>query len=142
MKTIQKKWINLSILYAILGLASGVFYREFTKWNGFTGISSLRVMHVHYIVLGALMFLLFITLEQSFGFSSQKRSGLVLALYQIGLNWTELLFLVRGICTVKAMNLSSAANAAISGIAGIGHILLAIGLVWLLFLIKKSIAKA
>lgn len=25
MKTIQKKWINLSILYAILGLASGVF---------------------------------------------------------------------------------------------------------------------
>ena len=53
MKTIQKKWINLSILYAILGLASGVFYREFTKWNGFTGISSLRVMHVHYIVLGA-----------------------------------------------------------------------------------------
>ena len=30
----MKKYLNLSLAYAIAAMAGGVFYREFTKWNG------------------------------------------------------------------------------------------------------------
>ena len=33
----MKRYINAALLYAILAMAGGVFYREFTKFNGFTG---------------------------------------------------------------------------------------------------------
>lgn len=32
----MKKYITLSILYAVLAMAAGIFYREFTKFFHFT----------------------------------------------------------------------------------------------------------
>ena len=32
----MKRYLNLSLIYAIAAMAGGVFYREFTKYNGFT----------------------------------------------------------------------------------------------------------
>ena len=37
----MKKTINLSILYAILAMIGGVFFREFTKFNHFDGVTTL-----------------------------------------------------------------------------------------------------
>lgn len=37
----MKKYLNFSPLYAIAAMAGGVFYREFTKFNGFTGVTVL-----------------------------------------------------------------------------------------------------
>ena len=48
----MKKLINTSFLYLILALAAGVFYREFTKFNSFTGKTTLAVVHTHLFVLG------------------------------------------------------------------------------------------
>ena len=31
----MKNLIHRAFIYAMAGLAAGVFYREFTKWNGF-----------------------------------------------------------------------------------------------------------
>jgi hypothetical protein len=36
----MKRYINSAIAYMILGLASGGFFREFTKFNGFAGITA------------------------------------------------------------------------------------------------------
>ena len=33
----MKKYINLSFIYAMAAIVCGVFYREFTKFTGFTG---------------------------------------------------------------------------------------------------------
>ena len=33
----MNRYIKTSIYYAILGLTAGVFYREFTKFNGVDG---------------------------------------------------------------------------------------------------------
>ena len=33
----MKKYINTAFIYAIAAMAGGVFYREFTKGNGFEG---------------------------------------------------------------------------------------------------------
>ena len=52
------------------------------------------------------------------------------------------MFVVRGITQVLGTALSSGMDAAISGIAGIGHILLGISLVLLLMQIKRSVSDA
>ena len=136
----MKRYMNTAILYAILAMVGGVFYREFTKFIGFTSKTALSVVHTHYFMLGMVFFLLLLLLEKSFSFSSQK-SGRVLIFYHVGLNLTAVMFVVRGVAQVLGMALSSGMNAAISGIAGIGHILIGVSLVLLLIEIKRSISK-
>ena len=65
----------------------------------------------------------------------------ILAVYHIGLNLTAVMLFVRGVLQVLEIALSSGMNAAISGIAGIGHMLLGIRLVLLLMQIKRSILE-
>ncbi len=137
---IMKRYANISIVYAIVAMIFGVFYREFTKFNAFTGDTTLSVMHTHYFMLGMVFFLLMLLLEKSFSFSNTKTSQ-VLLIYHIGLNITGAAFLVRGILQVQSAEVSSALNASISGIAGIGHMLLGISIVVILLQVKKSIAK-
>ena len=137
----MKRYMNTAILYAILAMVGGVFYREFTKFIGFTSKTALSVLHTHYFMLGMVFFLLLLLLEKSFSFSSQK-SGRVLIFYHVGLNLTAVMFVVRGVAQVLGMALSSGMNAAISGIAGIGHILLGVSLVLLLIEIKRSISTS
>ena len=60
----MKRYINSALLYTIFALAGGVFYREFTKFNGFTGKTALGVVHTHYFVLGMVFFLLLLLLEK------------------------------------------------------------------------------
>ena len=43
----MKRYINISLAYAIAAMAGGVFYREFTKYNNFTGVTSLGKVHAH-----------------------------------------------------------------------------------------------
>ena len=45
---LMKRYINSALLYAILAMAGGVFYREFTKFNGFTAKTTPSVVHTHY----------------------------------------------------------------------------------------------
>lgn len=137
----MKRYMNLSLLYAILAMVGGVFYREFTKFNGFTGKTTLGVVHTHYFLLGMVFFLLLLLLEKSFSFTGAK-TGRILVAYQVGLNLTAVMFVVRGITQVLGTALSSGMDVAISGIAGIGHILLGISLVLLLMQIKRSVSDA
>ena len=60
-----RRYVNLSLVYALLGMAAGVFYREYTKFSGFAGQTSLGFMHAHYLVLGMAMFLLLALLEKA-----------------------------------------------------------------------------
>ena len=128
-------WINL------LAMVGGVFYREFTKFNGFTDKTTLGVVHTHYFLLGMVFFLLLLLLEKNFSFTGAK-TGRILVAYQIGLNLTAVMFVVRGVTQVLGTALSSGMSAAISGIAGIGHILLGVSLVLLLVQIRCSVMTA
>lgn len=64
----------------------------------------------------------------------------MLAVYHAGLNLTAVMFLVRGVLQVLGTPLSSGASAAISGVAGIGHILLGVSLVLVLLQVKRAVA--
>lgn len=134
----MKRYVNTALLYAILAMVGGVFYREFTKFNGFTAKTTLSVVHTHYFLLGMVFFLLLLVLEKNFSFTGPK-TGQVLALYHVGLNLTVVMLVVRGVFQVLGTALSSGMSAAISGVAGIGHILLGVSLVLLLVQIKRSV---
>ena len=137
----MKRYINAALLYAILAMAGGVFYREFTKFNGFTAKTTLSVIHTHYFLLGMVFFLLLLVLEKNLSFTGTT-TGRVLFLYHLGLNLTAVMLVVRGITQVLGTPLSSGMSAAISGMAGIGHILLGVSLVLLLLQIRKRVAAA
>lgn len=137
----MKRYINSALLYAVLAMAGGVFYREFTKFNGFTGKTTLSVVHTHYFLLGMVFFLVLLLLEKSFSFTGAK-TGRVLAVYHAGLNLAAAMLVVRGVAQVLVPTLSSGMSAAISGIAGIGHILLGVSMVLLLVQIKRAVSTA
>ncbi len=137
----MKRYVNLALLYAVFAMVGGVFYREFTKFNGFTARTTLGVVHTHYFLLGMVFFLLLLLLEKNFSFTGPKTAR-ILAVYQVGLNLTAVMFVVRGVTQVLGTALSTGMSAAISGIAGIGHILLGISLVLVLIEIKRSVLTA
>ena len=133
----MKRFATPALLYAVLALAGGVFYREFTKFQDFSGQTTLSVLHTHYFLLGMVVFLLLLLLEKSFSFATPK-TGRVLVVYHLGLNLTTLMLLVRGIVQVLALPLSAAANGALSGVAGIGQLLLGVSLILLLVQIRAA----
>ena len=134
----MKRYMNSALLYAALALAGGVFYREFTKFSGFSGKTALAVVHAHYFLLGMVFFLLLLVLEKSFAFSGPK-TGRALALYHAGLNLTAVMLAVRGVTQVRGLFLTAGMNAALSGMAGIGHILLGFGLILLLLQLRARV---
>lgn len=136
----EKRYANLALVYAILAMAGGVFYREFTKFNGFQGRTALGTVHTHYFLLGMVFCLLLLLLEKNLAFFG-RNTGKVLIFYQVGLNLTALMLFCRGIVQVRGIDLSAALEGALSGMAGIGHILLGVSLVLLLLQIKKSCTR-
>ncbi len=137
----MKRYINTALLYAILAMVGGVFYREFTKFNGFTAKTALAVVHTHYFLMGMMFFLVLLVLEKNFSFTGAK-TGRVLAVYHVGLNLTAVMLVARGAVQVLGTTVSAGMNAAISGMAGIGHILLGVSLVLLLLEIKRGVLAA
>ncbi len=137
----MKRYMNSALLYAVLAMAGGVFYREFTRFHGFTDKTTLSVVHTHYFLLGMVFFLLLLLLEKNFSFTEAK-TGRVLAAYHAGLNLTGAMLAVRGVTQVLGTGLSSGMSASISGMAGIGHLLLGVSMVLLLSQIRRSILAA
>ena len=125
----MKRLMLASIIYAVLALVGGVFYREFTKLNGFT---TLSVVHTHYLMLGMVFFLMLVLLENNFHFICNKvRKCLIF--YHIGLNLTVIMLVVRGVVQVLSLNVSSAV------LFGIAHLILGISMVLVLISIRNCI---
>ena len=133
----MKKYLNIFLIYAIAAMAGGVFYREFTKLNGYTGVTALGKVHTHLFLLGMLVFLVVALYAAHKDLRKLKMFRVFLWTYNIGVPLAAAMLLVRGVTQVLGLNLSSAVNASISGIAGIGHVLTGIGIVLLLLSFKK-----
>ncbi|MCI9277827.1 MAG: DUF2871 domain-containing protein [Lachnospiraceae bacterium] len=134
-----KRYANMAIVYAVIAMVFGVFYREFTKFSDFTGQTRLSVMHTHYFLLGMIFFLVLMLAEKIFAFSD-RNAGRFLIVYHVGLNVTGLGFLMRGLTQVWGTELSRGLDASISGIAGIGHILTGVSIILLLLKIRKCVS--
>ncbi len=135
----MKKIINTSFMYAILAMIGGVFYREFTKFNDFVGKTTLSVVHTHLFMLGMFFFLVILLLAKQYkNLIEDKKFKLFYYIYNGGLLLATAMFVWRGVLQVLGSDISSALNASISGMAGIGHILLAVGIIIFFTILKKQ----
>lgn len=127
-------------VYTVLGLAAGLFYREFTKANGFPeGMpGQLAVSHTHLLVLGMIVPLIVLALEKSFRLSESRLFGWFFWTYNAGVVLTTAMMLWHGSLQVLGVK----GSAAISGIAGLGHILIGAGFVLLLLALWKAIRRS
>lgn len=139
MKQIRMKLINTAWVYALLAMAGGVFYREFTKLSGFEGKTTLSVVHTHLFVLGMMFFLIAALFQFQVDVAGQKRFGLFYILYNAGVAVTVIMLICRGIAQVQGEELSRALDASISGIAGLGHICTGIGMLLYFIMLKQAV---
>ncbi|MGN1015820.1 MAG: DUF2871 domain-containing protein [Faecousia sp.] len=130
-------YLNISMTYAIAAMAGGVFNREFTKFQGFSGVTALGKVHTHLFLLGMLVFMVIALFAAHNDLTKIKPFRVFLWVYNIGVPLTSTMLLVRGVTQVLGLTLSSGASASISGIAGIGHILTGAGIILLLVSLKK-----
>ena len=131
----MRRLFSAAFAYMVAGVASGLFYREFTKINGFPegAPTQLGLVHTHLLVLGFVVLLIVLLLEKSFALSESRLFGWFFWLYNAGLVLTSAMMVWHGILTV----LGQESSAMIAGIAGLGHILLSAGMV-LLFLALRT----
>lgn len=136
---LMRKAIRTSCFYFIYAMAAGVFYREFTKFSGFSGQTTLSVVHTHLLALGMLLWLMLGLTHLPL--NRQKLFKPFFVVYNAGLMLTSVMMIVRGTLRVLATPLSRGVTAMISGFAGIGHIALAIGLALLFVLLGKAVKE-
>lgn len=137
----MKKMINTSMVYFVLAILAVVFYREFTKYNGYTGETMLGYMHTHLFVLGMFLFLIVALFCRNKELSESRMFRNFYVLYNIALPFVVSMMLVRGNIQVKNIALTRAADAAVSGMAGISHILITAALILLFAALKKNIRE-
>ena len=135
----MKTFYKTSGFYAILALIAGVFYREFTKLNHYTEQTSLAFLHVHLFALGMLVHLLLMLFENQFSITKTKAFTKFFIFYNVGIIVTVIMMIVRGITEVLQTSMSTALHASISGLAGMGHILLTVGIYYLYRMLKQAI---
>jgi hypothetical protein len=124
-----------AITYAVLGLASGVFFREITKATAFTGTTQLSLVHTHLLALGLLMMLIVLALDATVGVSGSRSFSWFFTTYNAGLVITAGTLTWHGLLQIAGQE----AGPALAGIAGLGHILLTIGLGCLLFSLNRPL---
>lgn len=124
-----------AITYAALGLAGGLFYRAITHARGFTGDTQLALVHTHLLALGLLVMLIALGLDATLSISDSRSFSWFFTTYNAGLLITAAALTWHGLLQVLGLD----AGPAIAGIAGLGHILLTIGIGCLLVALNKPL---
>lgn len=136
----MKRILNTAFFYLILGLISGVFYREFTKIYGYTNYTRLSVLHTHLLTLGMMIFMIIFLIASIYNkLIETKKFTIFYFTYNISFLVMIITILIRGILEVQNINLNKSFNAAISGIAGLSHIGISVALMILFLELKKQV---
>ena len=137
----MKRLLNAAFIYMIVGVASGLFYREFTKMNGFAEgqFTQLGLAHTHLLTLGFIVLLIVLALEKVFGISSSpKLFAWFFWLYNAGVVLTSAMLIWHGSFTV----LGQESNKMISGIAGLGHMLITAGMIVFFVALRRAVLRS
>ena len=126
-----------SSAYMIVGVLSGLYYREFTKLNNFPEgeFTQLGLAHTHLLTLGFMVLLIVLVLEKVFTLSRSKLFGWFFWLYNAGVILTSAMLIWHGSLTV----LGAESSKMIAGIAGLGHMLLSAGMILLLLALGRAV---
>ena len=111
-----KKLAICATTWLVIGLLGGVFSREFTKAHDVTAWTQLKVVHTHSLALGFMLTLIVLLVERAFALSHHRGAFAFLGIQP----WPDV-------------------SPATSGIAGLGHIGLSVGLVGLMVALFTSL---
>ncbi|WP_394214839.1 DUF2871 domain-containing protein [Brachybacterium vulturis] len=137
----MNRLLRTAFAYMILGLVSGLFYREYTRATDTLGVDSqLSTLHTHLLALGMLVFLLVLALDAVFSLSGSRSFTVFYWTYNIGLLVTVVMQAVRGVLTLDGQG-PATTSAAIPDIAGLGHIVLTVGLVALFVALRAAVTE-
>jgi hypothetical protein len=134
----MNKLIKTSGIYAACAIICGVFDREFTKWNNFTGLTPLSYIHVHLFVLGMVLFLILALFSKDRRLTESKDFRLFYLIYNISLPITVIMMLTRGILAVEQTQLSHSTDVILSFLSGLGHLGMTFGLVFMFIALIKA----
>ncbi|WP_369240199.1 DUF2871 domain-containing protein [Streptomyces sp. R21] len=133
----MRKCYHAAHIYMILGVVSGLYYREFTKLHDFDGRTQLALMHTHLLALGMLAFLIVLALDKQFQLSGSSLFTVFFWVYNAGVVVSVAMMFVHGSQTV----LGRPVPVGVSLTAGLGHILLTAGLVLLFVLLGRRLKE-
>ncbi|MFI9780961.1 DUF2871 domain-containing protein [Streptomyces sp. NPDC051956] len=127
-------------VYMIVGVLSGLFYREFTKIKDFSGETQLALMHTHLLALGMIVFLVVLVLDKVFQLSGTRLFTAFFWFYNVGIAISTGMMGVHGILTVLGRDEDHIPEA-VPLTAGLGHILLTVGLILLFVLLGRRVSE-
>ncbi len=134
----KKKLVNTAAYYAVAGLFAGAFYREFTKYMGYTGVTALGKAHTHLFALGMLMFLIVTALASTTEITKSEYFDRFYFYYNIGVGLSATMIFCRGLYQVIGLD-NKILDLVISWTAGAGHVTVTIGLAFLFLSLKQTI---
>lgn len=108
--------------WTAIGLAGGLFYREFTRAHDVAGGTQLAVVHTHALTLGSLGMLLLLVLDVTFRLSGRRSFTAAVHAWNTGLLITVGGLVVKG--CLQVMDSPHAASKALAGFSGLGHMTL------------------
>ena len=127
-------------VFAVLGLIVGIVYHGMALSFG-TGGTAMAATHPMTFALGCGGFLIAAVFEKLFSLSESKLSKPTYFIYIAGTVFTVAMLIVRGYIRMSGNDISDGADAAISGIAGIAHAVLAAGMVLFFIMLIRSLCK-
>ncbi|MED1407396.1 DUF2871 family protein, partial [Bacillus mycoides] len=93
----------------------------------------LQLVHTHVLVLGFVFFLIALALFKVFNVHETKSFRAWFVFYNVGLIFTIATMVFRGLLQVNGTDFNG-----LSHMAGLGHVIISVGLVWFMILLKKS----
>lgn len=132
-----KKLFIWATTWTIVGLGSGLYYRELTKHNGLPQDTQLAVAHTHALAMGSLAMLTLLAVCAALRLERNKPFGLGVLIWNVGLVLTVAMMLTKGTLQVLGKNVNE--SAALAGPAGLGHIIITIGFAFVLVGIWQAV---
>lgn len=126
-----------AVVYLTLGLAGGLGYRTLTHAQDFEGTTQLAVVHTHLLVLGFLVMLVLLLLDRTIGLGTHRTFRVGLGVYHAGMALSAGMMVLKGALTVLGTWTDRPMWA---GIAGLGHVLLTVGLALFMLALRRSLA--
>ncbi|QOQ39753.1 DUF2871 domain-containing protein [Trueperella pecoris] len=127
----------LACAYAAVGLISGLVYRTMTMKMEVVPVNQLSTTHTHFLALGMMVMLIVLGLEATMKISQSRAFRVFCWTYNAGLILTGGVMMWHGIVQIGG----GEGGPAIAGIAGVGHILLTVGIVSLLVSLAGPVKK-
>ena len=130
--------LGISITYAIMGIFTGAFEREFSRFYGVYGHNQLNLVHTHNLAMGFLAIMVLYLVMRKYDKEKIQEIKKPFHLYVSSHVFSFVCMFVIGLYQVIGSVDKNIINlAALQGITGIGHIGLTIGLIWILSKIYK-----